>query len=333
MNKRILGLTALLLAAALFASGCSTAPSIPQQQPATVSTLTPAAAPTAELPTPEVVATAAPQATANAAPTQPAAAPTLANTPAPTATRAPTRAPVQLCDNATFVIDITVPDGTLVAPGQAFDKIWRIRNTGTCAWTTGYTFAPVGGTALSTAATGVPPTAPGATAEFLVPMTAPAAPGAYTSLWRLRAPNGAYFGPTVWAKITVIAAPAPAPTLAPSQLPIVVPTLAPFPPTAAPAACVGTPNIGSFGISPATITEGSSATLSWGFVSNADAAVIDQGIGGVATPGSTTVSPTTTTTYILTASCGSTNVSASVTLSVIGAAPSRTPVVAPTPTP
>jgi transcriptional regulator with XRE-family HTH domain len=36
-------------------------------------------------------------------------------------------------DASTFVGD-TVPHGTLMAPGQMFEKTWRVRNTGTVAW-------------------------------------------------------------------------------------------------------------------------------------------------------------------------------------------------------
>ncbi len=65
--------------------------------------------------------------------------------------------------------------------------------------------------------------------------------------------------------------------------------------------------IAFFNANPNTLTAGQSSTLSWGLVSNADNAVIDQGIGGVATPGSTTVKPGGTTTYTLTANgCGGT---------------------------
>ncbi|MGE5262012.1 MAG: Ig-like domain-containing protein, partial [Acidobacteriota bacterium] len=36
------------------------------------------------------------------------------------------------CTNfALFVADVTVPDGTAFASGQTFNKIWRLRNTGT----------------------------------------------------------------------------------------------------------------------------------------------------------------------------------------------------------
>ncbi|MEZ4516680.1 MAG: NBR1-Ig-like domain-containing protein [Chloroflexota bacterium] len=36
-------------------------------------------------------------------------------------------------DDAQFVEDITVPDGTLVEPGQMIEKTWRLRNSGTSA--------------------------------------------------------------------------------------------------------------------------------------------------------------------------------------------------------
>lgn len=36
-------------------------------------------------------------------------------------------------DASTF-IDDTIPHGTLMAPGQVFDKTWRVRNSGTVPW-------------------------------------------------------------------------------------------------------------------------------------------------------------------------------------------------------
>jgi hypothetical protein len=56
--------------------------------------------------------------------------------------------------------------------------------------------------------------------------------------------------------------------------------------------------------------------LSWGLVSNADSVEIDQGIGGVATPGNTVVNPTATTTYTMTAHCGTITRTAQVTVMV-----------------
>lgn len=42
-----------------------------------------------------------------------------------------------------FVADITIADGTLVEPGDAITKTWRIRNDGTCTWTTSYVWEQV----------------------------------------------------------------------------------------------------------------------------------------------------------------------------------------------
>ena len=40
------------------------------------------------------------------------------------------------CDQAQFVSDLTVPDGSSFAPGATFTKTWRLKTIGTCTWTT-----------------------------------------------------------------------------------------------------------------------------------------------------------------------------------------------------
>jgi hypothetical protein len=55
-----------------------------------------------------------------------AASPTL-NVPAATVT--------QDCDKADFVTDVTIPDDTVLDPGESFTKTWRLKNSGTCSWT------------------------------------------------------------------------------------------------------------------------------------------------------------------------------------------------------
>ncbi|MBI4786305.1 MAG: hypothetical protein HY782_04585 [Chloroflexi bacterium] len=235
-------------------------------------------------PTPAAAPTAAATSTPNPTPTTAAAA--------PTATSAPSGA---CTTNSTFVTDVTVPDGTALAPGQTFNKIWRVRNSGTCAWGSGYQFVFTGGQAMNaTTVVAVPNTAAGATADLLVPMAAPTTAGLHTGFWQLRSPTGALFGVRVFVTVRV---------------------LAPAPP--APSGCLGMPQIqGGFSASPTTITAGQSATLSWGFVVGAQSAEIDNGIGGVQTPGSTTVSPTTTTTYTMTARCEDRVTTAQVTITV-----------------
>jgi hypothetical protein len=42
------------------------------------------------------------------------------------------------CDNANFVNDVTIPDGTEVLADSTFIKTWRFKNLGPCTWTTSY---------------------------------------------------------------------------------------------------------------------------------------------------------------------------------------------------
>jgi hypothetical protein len=105
-----------------------------------------------------------------------------------------------------------------------------------------------------------------------------------------------------------------------------------LPPPPPPASCSGTPNISSFtasasGVSPAssiTVMSGSTVTLSWGAVTNAESAEIDQGIGGVPTPGTHTFTATSTKTYTLTARCGSNTATRQVTVTVLTTIPPLT---------
>ena len=76
------------------------------------------------------------------------------------------------------------------------------------------------------------------------------------------------------------------------------------------------PTINSFVASPSSVTQGDSSTLSWQ-VSGADSVSINQGIGSVAAIGNRSVSPSQTTTYVLTAQneAGSVNRQVSVAVS------------------
>ena len=80
------------------------------------------------------------------------------------------------------------------------------------------------------------------------------------------------------------------------------------------------PVINSFSVSPASITAGGSATLSWE-VTGADRVNIDPGIGNVALSGSTAVSPSMATSYILTATNSSGSITAVAQVSVDAASP------------
>jgi uncharacterized repeat protein (TIGR01451 family) len=107
--------------------------------------------------------------------------------------------PPGVCDRGAFVSDVTIPDGTVMAPGTAFTKTWRIRNVGTCTWTTSYQLVYAFGTLMSSSSaynlsSSVAPVAPGATADFSVDMVAPTTPGHYRSYWRFKNASGVQFG-------------------------------------------------------------------------------------------------------------------------------------------
>lgn len=120
-------------------------------------------------------------------------------------------APLVRCDAAQFVADVTYPDGSLVNRNTSFVKIWRIRNAGTCTWTTSYALVFTGGDPLGApAAVALPGSVnPGQSIEIPVPMIAPNKDGTYTGYWKLRNASGTLFGigaqadKPFWVKIRV----------------------------------------------------------------------------------------------------------------------------------
>ncbi|MEK7675431.1 MAG: NBR1-Ig-like domain-containing protein, partial [Verrucomicrobiota bacterium] len=119
--------------------------------------------------------------------------------------------PITSTDGATLVSQ-TIPDGTVMSPGQIFTKTWTLRNTGTTTWTSGangYTLNFAAGSdrmgAADTYLTLANPVAPNGQATFSVQLTAPAAPGTYTGNWRMNSAASVDFGPTVSVKIVVSA--------------------------------------------------------------------------------------------------------------------------------
>lgn len=237
--------------------------------------------------------------------------------PIPTATRLGATAtpsapppPLTCTLSSTFISDVTIPDGTVIAPGGTFVKTWAIQNSGTCTWGGGYAALFVDGEALgATSPQPIPAANPGDIINISINMVAPPTPGMHTSVWQLQASNGVPFGTRFDAVIQVPGAPTPRP-----------PT--PVPPTniPPPVGCNGVPVFSSFIANPQTISPGQVATLSWGPVSNASAVYLTSpsGTQGVGTPGSIAVQPSQTTTYTLTAYCGSIPAQLQVTVKVQG---------------
>lgn len=100
---------------------------------------------------------------------------------------------------ATFVGDVSIPDDSLIQPGSAFVKTWRVRNDGTCTWGPDYSLHAIaftGGSQLGAKSQVELPLAvkPGQWVDVSVRMTAPNDPGTYTSNWMFLLNNGAYVG-------------------------------------------------------------------------------------------------------------------------------------------
>jgi hypothetical protein len=99
---------------------------------------------------------------------------------------------------ATFLGDVTIPDNTLVAPGQAFRKTWRVRNDGTCAWGAN---APVHSiTNVNNNPFGAPMmldmlnVQPGGVVDLSIDMIAPNTPGLQRSEWMFMVNEGGLRG-------------------------------------------------------------------------------------------------------------------------------------------
>jgi hypothetical protein len=190
---------AFLLAAGLACGGSGGGPSVSEratglaQTGEAVLTGTAAAIPTA-------TKTPTPSATLTPTTTQPPITSTATEV-VPTLTPAPTACP---SDDSNFVTDVSVPDGTRFAPGAAFNKTWRLRNSGPCTWNTGYQLRFVSGEQMGGASvnlTGV--VAPGATVDITVALVAPASAGTYRGVWRMYSPGGTTFGTEPYVEIRV----------------------------------------------------------------------------------------------------------------------------------
>jgi hypothetical protein len=104
------------------------------------------------------------------------------------------------CSNNVFEGDITIPDGSVLNPGEDFQKIWKIRNTGTCLWDDGYTLVYIGGSnpdldpynfEFKKSSDFV---SAGEAINIGINLTAPCTPGLYEGHWRMRNDGGYYFG-------------------------------------------------------------------------------------------------------------------------------------------
>ncbi|MBK9925634.1 MAG: hypothetical protein IPP66_10110 [Anaerolineales bacterium] len=108
----------------------------------------------------------------------------------PPVTSTPLASATPVCDQGLFVKDVTIPDGTLFAPGDTFTKTWRIKNAGACTWS-GYSLVFDSGDSMSaTSPIAIGTLSPGQEVDLSVNLKAPATNGSYRSYWRIRNASG-----------------------------------------------------------------------------------------------------------------------------------------------
>ncbi len=161
----------------------------------------------------------------------PATTPTAAAAAPPTPKPALPAQPAS-CATLRYVSDVTVPDDTVMAPGQQFVKTWRVRNSGTCAFSGTLNFVGRGNQMGGQSPTAMPKVDPGQQADVSINLTAPTQPGDYQGTWQPRTSNGIAMENLI-IKIKVSAdAPTPIPAVtATPQGQVPIPTASPTPTT------------------------------------------------------------------------------------------------------
>jgi hypothetical protein len=115
--------------------------------------------------------------------------PTLTLPPSPT-NILPTATGTPVCDLASFVKDVTIPDGTEFEPNETFTKTWRLKNNGACTWS-GYSLVFDSGDAMSgPASSPIGSVSPGQEVDLSVDLTAPGSDGDYRGYWRIKNSSG-----------------------------------------------------------------------------------------------------------------------------------------------
>ena len=147
--------------------------------------------------------------------------PTIARSPQPDVTPSQAGACNRVAAGVPF--DITIPDDTIMQPGQSFTKTWRLVNNGTCKWTRLYAVVFFSGNPMGAHQTNYlnAEVLPGQSIDVSVEFIAPFEPGMYQSNWMLQSQAGELFGlgpngdAPFWVRIHVVGPPTSTPTITP----------------------------------------------------------------------------------------------------------------------
>lgn len=115
-------------------------------------------------------------------------------------------------NDAVFIEDVTIPDFSLVEPGELLEKRWMVQNSGTCDWGAGYRLVRLGSDEFDgPSELALFPASAGSSAELRVELNAPDEPGEYISRWQAYSADSVPFGQEIYLLIR-IPTPTPEPT-------------------------------------------------------------------------------------------------------------------------
>lgn len=103
--------------------------------------------------------------------------------------------PSEFCKE-TLAANVNIAEGQTFASAENFQVVWTIENTGECNWSADYTLKLLGGD-IDSAESLLPlgtPVAPGEFTTLSVDMQAPSQPGNYISAWKMQNAQGREFG-------------------------------------------------------------------------------------------------------------------------------------------
>ncbi len=112
---------------------------------------------------------------------------------------------VSTCINYASVLDdITVSDGSVLAPGEKFLKEWEVINYSNCNWDENYHLFFISGDQMGAPDfVDVPQIPIGSRGMISIEMTAPEEPGEYRSEWKLFGADNRFFGESMIVEIIV----------------------------------------------------------------------------------------------------------------------------------
>ena len=124
------------------------------------------------------------------------------------------------CNNLQLILDVNVPAGSVVRPGESFTKTWKVENNGTCNWVYLYRLVFAGGDRMGGEPSGLGKViVPGKWTQLSVNLLAPSKAGTYTGYWRMGTQTGTPFGSTLTVSI-VVGSPTNTPQPTPTNTPV-----------------------------------------------------------------------------------------------------------------